>query len=81
MTDPLSRELEATVRDMFSGGPSSSKTPSKNADSNARDGVDDSKFLPLSPVLIVVFVALRWIAGNNAPIPVVTSVVGHPVSV
>ncbi len=81
MTDPLSREVEATVRDMFSGGPSPSKTPSKHADSNARDGVDDSKFLPLSPVLIVVFVALRWIAGNNAPIPVVASVVGHPVSV
>lgn len=80
MTDPLSRELEATVRDMFSSGPSSSKAP-KNAGNDSQNGVESARFIPISAIPAVVFVLLRFTAGISAPIPVLASILAHPVVV
>lgn len=80
MTDPLSRELEATVRDMFSAGPSSSKAP-KNAGNDSRNGVESARFIPISAIPAVVIVLLRFTAEISAPIPMLASVLAHPVVV
>lgn len=80
MTDPLSREIEATVRDIFSGGPPSKKQPG-NGDQEARQGVDTARFIPLSVFGIVTYVAIRLAATVTAPPAMLATVLAHPIIV